>query len=64
MAFKSHFPNLKMTVIEEGTQSIRKMLLSGELDIGVILNHDQPEDLAADPLLSSQMVAVVGKIMS
>lgn len=61
MAFKSHFPNLKMTVIEAGTQSIRKMLLSGELDIGVILNHDLPEDLEADPLLSSQMVAVVGK---
>ncbi|MCE7609937.1 LysR family transcriptional regulator, partial [Vibrio fluvialis] len=61
MAFKSHFPNLKMTVIEAGTQSIRKMLLSGELDIGVILNHDLPPDLEVDPLLSSQMVAVVGK---
>lgn len=61
MAFKNHFPNLKMTVIEAGTQSIRKMLLSGELDIGVILNHDLPPDLEVDPLLSSQMVAVVGK---
>lgn len=61
MAFKSHFPLLKMTVIEAGTQSIRKMLLSCELDIGVILNHDLPPDLEIDPLLSSQMVAVVGK---
>ncbi|ELM6620512.1 LysR family transcriptional regulator [Vibrio fluvialis] len=60
MAFKSHFPNLKMTIIEAGSQSIRHMLLSGELDIGVILNHDLPPDLEIDPLLSSQMVAVVG----
>ncbi|MCG3723848.1 LysR family transcriptional regulator [Vibrio cincinnatiensis] len=60
MAFKSHFPQLKMTVIDAGTQSIRKMLLSGELDIGVILNQDVPDDLEVDPLLSSQMVAVVG----
>lgn len=61
MAFKSYFPNLKMTMVEAGTQSIRKMLLNGELDIGVILNHDLPSDLEVDPLLSSQMVAVVGK---
>lgn len=61
MAFKSYFPNLKMTMVEAGTQSIRKMLLNGELDIGVILNHDLPPNLEVDPLLSSQMVAVVGK---
>ncbi len=61
MAFKSYFPNLKMTMVEAGTQSIPKMLLNGELDIGVILNHDLPPDLEVDPLLSSQMVAVVGK---
>jgi DNA-binding transcriptional LysR family regulator len=59
MAFKSQFPNLKMTVIEAGTQSVRKMLLAGELDIGVILNSDVPDDLAVDHLLTSQMVAVV-----
>lgn len=61
MAFKTQFPDLKMTVIDAGTQSIRKMLLAGELDIGVILNQDVPEDLATDPLLSSPMVAVVGQ---
>ncbi|MDW6004224.1 LysR family transcriptional regulator [Vibrio mangrovi] len=61
MAFKSHYPNLKMTVVEAGGQSIRKMLLAGELDIGVILNRDIPEGLSVDPLLTSQMVAVVGE---
>jgi LysR family transcriptional regulator, cyn operon transcriptional activator len=60
MAFKSKFPHLKMTVIEAGTQSVRKMLLAGELDIGVIHNHDVPVDLEVDHLITSQMVAVVG----
>jgi LysR family transcriptional regulator, cyn operon transcriptional activator len=61
MAFKSKFPHLKMTVIEAGTQSVRKMLLAGELDIGVIHNHDVPVDLEVDHLITSQMVAVVGR---
>lgn len=60
MAFKNHFPNLKMTVVEAGTQSIRKMLLDGELDIGVIRNTDVPSELEVDPLITSQMVAVAG----
>jgi LysR family transcriptional regulator, cyn operon transcriptional activator len=61
MAFKNHFPNLKMTVVEAGTQVIRKMLLDGELDIGVIRNEDVPPQLAVDPLITSQMVAIVGQ---
>ncbi|MZI94062.1 LysR family transcriptional regulator [Vibrio sp. CAIM 722] len=59
MEFKKQFPNLKMTVVEAGAQSIRKMLLSGELDIGVILNQDVPAELEVDAILSSQMVAAV-----
>ncbi len=39
MAFKSQYPNLKLTLIDAGTASIREMLLNGELDIGVI-NHE------------------------
>lgn len=61
MAFKSHYPNLKLTLIDAGTQSIRQMLLDGELDIGVINNADVPDDLETDHLLTSEMVAVVGR---
>lgn len=61
MAFKSHYPNMKLTLVDAGTQSIRQMLLDGELDIGVINNADVPDDLATDPLLTSEMVAVVGQ---
>ncbi|MGF1755957.1 LysR family transcriptional regulator [Vibrio makurazakiensis] len=60
MAFKSQYPNLKLTLIDAGTESIRKMLLNGELDIGVINDAHVPEDLETDHLLDSEMLAVVG----
>ncbi|MCW8344780.1 LysR family transcriptional regulator [Vibrio sp. ZSDZ65] len=61
MAFKSQYPNLKMTVVEAGTQDIRKMLLAGEIDLGVIRNTDVPDDLDVDPIYRSEMVAVMSK---
>ncbi|MEZ8968148.1 LysR family transcriptional regulator [Vibrio breoganii] len=60
MAFKSQYPDLKLTLVEAGTRSIRKMLLEGELDLGVINCDDVPDDLHVDHLFTSQMVAVVG----
>nr|WP_282177459.1 LysR substrate-binding domain-containing protein [Vibrio nereis] len=61
MAFKMQYPNLKLTLVDAGTGSIKQMLLDGELDLGVINNENVPEDLEVDPLLDSEMVAVVGK---
>lgn len=61
MAFKLRYPNLKLTLVDAGTESIRQMLLDGELDIGVINNDHVPEDLEIDHLFDSEMVAVVGK---
>ncbi len=60
MAFKRCYPNLKLTLIDAGTQSIRRMLLEGALDLGVIIDDNNvPAELDIDPLFSSQMVAVV-----
>ncbi|NVC95932.1 LysR family transcriptional regulator [Vibrio natriegens] len=59
MAFKSQFPDLKLTLVEAGTHSIRSMLLDGRLDIGVISCDNVPDDLETDHLFTSQMVAVV-----
>ncbi|WP_104399675.1 LysR family transcriptional regulator [Vibrio penaeicida] len=61
MGFKASYPNLKLTMVEAGTQSIREMLLGGELDIGVVLNENVPNALEVDPIFRSQMVAVVGE---
>ncbi|MBR9787738.1 MAG: LysR family transcriptional regulator [Vibrionaceae bacterium] len=59
MAFKSQFPDLKLTLVEAGTHSVRNMLLNGQLDIGVISCDNVPDDLETDHLFTSQMVAVV-----
>ncbi|MGF1722331.1 LysR family transcriptional regulator [Vibrio kyushuensis] len=61
MAFKSLYPNLKLTLVDAGTQSIREMLLNGELDIGVVVNKDIPVDLEVDHLMTGEMVAVVSE---
>ncbi|EGA70464.1 transcriptional regulator [Vibrio sinaloensis DSM 21326] len=60
MAFKMRYPNLKLTLVDAGTESIRQMLLDGELDIGVINNDHVPDDLEVDHLFDTEMVAVVG----
>ncbi|SKA55771.1 LysR family transcriptional regulator [Enterovibrio nigricans] len=61
MGFKSQYPDLKLIVVEAGTQSIRQMLLDGELDIGVIHSRDVPAALETKHLISSQMVAVTSQ---
>jgi len=59
MAFKKEHVHLKISVVDAGIQSVRQMLLDGELDVGVILDKDVPDSLETDPLLSSHMVATV-----
>lgn len=59
MAFKSRYPKLKLIMIEAGTQSIQKMLLDGEIDLGIIQTHNLPDELDSEHLVRSQMVAVV-----
>lgn len=61
MAFNSRYPKLKLTLVDAGTRDIRKMLLNGELDIGMIDDVNVPEDLDTDHLLQVEMLAVVAK---
>ena len=59
MAFKSRYPKLKLVMIEAGAQSIQKMLLDGDIDLGIIQARNLPEALDSEHLIRSQMVAVV-----
>lgn len=58
MAFKRRYPDLKISLLDAGTQSIRQMLLDGKLDLGVIIDEDVSDKLVTDRLFSSPMVAV------
>ena len=48
MAFKSRYPNLKLTLVDAGARDIRQMLLEGELDLGVIDDENVPDDTRHD----------------
>jgi LysR family cyn operon transcriptional activator len=61
MAFKFQHPQVNLTIVEAGTQTIKAMLLTGELDLGVIVNDNVPDELQASHLIRSQMVAAVAK---
>ena len=41
MAFRNKFPQLRVTMVEAGTRELGNLILSGELDAGVIVS-DQP----------------------
>ena len=59
MGFKSQYPNLKLTIVEAGTETIRRMLLDKELDLGIIHCDHIPDRLATEHLITTQMVAAV-----
>lgn len=59
MAFKLKYPQLNLTIVEAGTQTLKEKLLSGELDLGVIVDRNLPDNLQTQPLVSPQMVAAV-----
>jgi LysR family cyn operon transcriptional activator len=61
MAFKFKYPNLNLSIVEAGTQTIKEKLLSGELDLGVIVDDHVPDSLQIQPLIRPQMVVAVGK---
>ncbi|WP_019614855.1 LysR family transcriptional regulator [Psychromonas ossibalaenae] len=61
MAFKFQHPHLNLSIVESGTQTIKDLLLSGELDLGIIINENVPDELQAKHLITSQMVAAVGQ---
>ena len=59
MAFKLKYPQLNLTIVEAGSQTLKEKLLSGELDLGVIVDSKLPDNLHTQPLVSPQMVAAV-----
>ena len=59
----SRHPNLVIRVRESGSSDVIKRVINGELDFGIITKHNQALDsrLMTIPLISDQIVAVVGK---
>ncbi|MEH6470427.1 MAG: LysR family transcriptional regulator [Halopseudomonas sp.] len=59
MAFKQRYPDLKLSVEEAGTRDIQLMIDAGELDMGIIVRDQLPEQLEAELFLREEMVVCV-----
>lgn len=59
MAFRHRYPDLQISVIEAGTRKLQQMLLSGEIDIGVIVEDSPTNELELCPFLHEEMMVVM-----
>ncbi|AJE03643.1 LysR family transcriptional regulator [Geobacter pickeringii] len=57
--FSTRYPNLHLAVSGEGATKIQKMILRGELDMGVIAGVSLPETLELRRLLREEVIACV-----
>ena len=57
MGFKHRYPNLRLSVYEQGTRRLQQMIRDGELDLGVVVADGPPEDLETRLLTREEMVA-------
>ena len=59
MAFKHQYPALKLNIVDSGTRSIRKKLLDGDLELGVVADHDLPPEFESGKLIREEMVVAM-----
>jgi DNA-binding transcriptional LysR family regulator len=55
--FQKQFPNLSITVMEEGSLAIRHRLEQGELDVGILITSNLSPRLHAVPISRGQILA-------
>lgn len=54
--FQKAYPNVRITVLEEGSLSIRNRLESGDLDIGIMITSNLPPRLESVPITTGQIL--------
>ncbi|WP_321284159.1 LysR family transcriptional regulator [uncultured Vibrio sp.] len=56
MAFRHQYPSIDMNILDTGTRNIRRMLLEGEVELGVVASKDLTPELESGPLIREEMV--------
>lgn len=56
MAFRHQYPNIDLNILDTGTRNIRRLLLDGEVELGVVATKDLTPELEASPLIREKMV--------
>lgn len=59
MAFKSRYPNLKLSIVEGGTRHTQSLIDSGELDLGVIISGQISDTLSTQKLVAEELIVCV-----
>jgi DNA-binding transcriptional LysR family regulator len=54
--FQKDYPNVQITVLEEGSLSVRNRLESGDLDIGIMITSNLPPRLESVPISTGQIL--------
>ena len=54
--FQKDYPNVRITVLEEGSLSIRNRLESGDLDMGIMITSNLPPRLESVPITTGQIL--------
>jgi len=57
--FIRQHPTLNFSVKEHGTRTLQRMIADGELDLGVVVTENVPENLEVRPFLQQEMVVCV-----
>ncbi|MDN5298509.1 MAG: LysR family transcriptional regulator, transcriptional activator of the cysJI operon [Clostridiales bacterium] len=58
VAFKSTYPNIKLSITEDNTANVEYLLLNDQLDIGLIEGEIMAADLIEVPFMSDQLIFV------
>ncbi|MFM2479803.1 LysR family transcriptional regulator [Celerinatantimonas sp. YJH-8] len=56
MAFRHRYPNIDLNILDTGTRNILRLLLDGEIELGVVATKDVTSELNSGPLLREKMV--------
>ncbi len=59
--FKKLFPQIKLYIYEHGSLSTRRMIESGDLDLGIVIISDSSKQLDTLPLLTSEILVCLNK---
>ena len=59
--FKRQYPNIKITIIDEGTKLIRQQLDQGVIDMGIINLNEPISDIESHPIIHEEMLLCLSR---
>ncbi len=59
--FRTQYPEMELSVVEEGSYGLQDRLATGEIDIGILITNDAPSSLNIIPLMTQQHLVCMSK---